>query len=122
MRFSTSLCHMAHLLGGDVISQGTWSASGVDRALNGRRHKLAVDLDARGHFQVGIDAGDERRLLPQFPLGPRRDAVKDVGDVEHVEVEHGRRYPQRGVLTSHRLQGAGYGLLVRQRRSMVRGA
>lgn len=93
MHFSTSIRHMTHLLSGDVVPQGACSAPSVDRPLNRGRHKLAVNLDARGHFQVGVDADNERRLLVQFALRPRRDAVKHVGDVEHVEVEHRRRYP-----------------------------
>ena len=93
MRFSTSIRDMAHLISGDVVPQGACPASSVDRPLNRGRHKLAVNLDARGHFQVGVDADDERRLLVQFAQCPRRDAVKHVGDVEHVEVEDRRRYP-----------------------------
>jgi hypothetical protein len=52
-----------------------------------------VNLDTRGHFQVRIDAGYKSGLFLQLAMGARRDAIKHISDIEHIEVENGRRDP-----------------------------
>jgi hypothetical protein len=52
-----------------------------------------MNLDARGHFQVGTDASDERSLFVQFAVCPRGDAIEHISDVKHVKVESRRRDP-----------------------------
>ena len=99
----TRICHLVHLLIRDVIPKRARSASRVNGSLHRNRHELPVDVNARGHFQIGVDAGKKSGLLVEFPACARGDGIEHVGNVEHVEVKSGRRDPQGRLLAPQRI-------------------
>ena len=100
MGLLTRVYHSAYPLTRDVITECTRRATCFHRFLCSRRHEVAMNRDARGHFYVGIGIGDERSSFVEFTACTCGDIIEHIGDAEQTKVEGGRCDSQGTLLLS----------------------